>query len=215
MKVLTLMLILFLSGCSPKIKDLSRLCRHTSNSYACARIIEEHQLLKYSGQVQRTGDKLILKLDDKPGLMLQVSDKIPGGVWYSFRDYLKDLDSWLIHVQYYEGREYLLVHRRSGEKVLVPGIPESSPGNKRFVTYNSDLESGYTFNGFVVYRISGNAFRKEFEASPNDWGPADAKWKGDNRIVFQTESRKNGHVKPSARIIYKQEDRWEAVKRRK
>lgn len=174
-----------LAGCTSQMTDLDSLCKDVYNSYECAQIIEKYQLPHYNDLVKRTGNKLLLKTKRNQEVILEDIDKGPEGVWYCFRDYLKEINAYIVFVQYYEGGAYCLINSNSGNMVYVPGLIKISPNRQRIVSYNLDLEARYSFNGFVIYRMANDTFVKEFEIETEQWGPTDARWIGNDRIEIE------------------------------
>jgi len=110
-KIIGLVFFIFVVGCAPKIVDLNSLCKNIHNSYECAQKIEKYQLSKYNDYVKRVGNKLILKINNKSDEILEDSKKdTDESVSYTFRDYLKDINSYLLGIHYWEGGSYYLIN---------------------------------------------------------------------------------------------------------
>lgn len=202
MKYLIYILFLFCFGCSSKVVDLDDLCKKSNNSYECAQIIERYQIPYYSNFVKRTNLKLTLKLDNGKNLVLENIDKEEDGIWYSFRDYLKNINSYLINIQYYEGGEYYLINKSNGLKIILPGLLKFAPDNLRFVSFNLDLEAQYSPNGFVIYKLVNNTYMKEYELFTNDWGISNVRWISNSEIEVDKKELKNDQLSVTGKIIY-------------
>lgn len=172
-------------GCTTKTEDLDKLCNGIGNSYECAKIIEQHQIPKYSGMVKRVDKKLIFQLDNDKELALEDKDKESQGSWFSFRDYLKEINSYIVHVQYYEGGAFCLINKKTGDKVDIPGLIEISPDKKRFVSYNIDLIAEYEKNGFTIYTLTNGTYKQEYDIELMEWGPSKVKWIDNSTIEIE------------------------------
>lgn len=192
--------------------NLDSLCNNINNSYECAKKIEKYQLTKFSHLIKRNNNKLTLKIDNNADLILNDIDKeYDDGVWYSFRDYIKEINSYIVHIQYYEGDAYYLINKNSGEKIIIPGLVKISPNKKRLVSYNMDLVAEYTVNGFVIYNLTNTSFIKEFESKIdiNEWGPSNAEWINDNQIEFEKTVFKDTSETVVGKVIYEYKGKWE------
>lgn len=208
MKKYILVLLATLSACSQRVTDLDSLCRGLDNSYDCAKKIEEYQLPFFKDIVKRTDDKLILKTDNNSDVILENTDKEEDGVWYSFRDYFKGINSYLVTVNYYEGGEYYLVNKKSGGKILIPGLIKISPDGKRLVSYNVDLEAQYSGNKFVIYRVTDTGYVKEMDTDLSNWGPSDAKWINNNQLEFEKSELKDSGTTVTGKVVYVYDGNW-------
>lgn len=200
--------LLFLNGCTTEKKDLEQLCEDLDGSYECAQKIEQHQLLVYNDIVSRTDNKLILKRENNIDIVLQDVEKDVEGVHYLFRDYLEEINSYLIFIQYYEGGDYCLINKHSGQKIIIPGLVKISPDKNRFVSYNQDIEAMFSTNGFVIYKLLDNSFVKEYEVELSDWGPSNAEWLDDNNIEFEKYSWDGKSYGIHGKVIYEYDNTW-------
>lgn len=213
MRYVTIIFLIFaLTGCQSKLEDLDELCKDISNSYECAQKIEKYQINRYKNLVTREKDKLLLKLDNGEQLTLEDIDKegrSEGVVWYSFRELLEDLNVYVIHIQYYEGGEYMLINKNNGEKIKIVGKVKVSPDKQRLVSYNVDLEAGYSPNGFQIIRLLNDHFIKEYELIQDEWGPSNVKWINKNELEFEKTGWQNGSLEIIGKVNYIYKDnKW-------
>lgn len=150
---------------------------------------DEHaHIAKYKDLVKRENKNLLLKTTNGKDVVLKNTDNPEDAenyATYFFEDYLKSIDAYLVMIQYYEGEEYCLISKKTGEQIIVPGQILLSPDKKRFISYNMDLEAGYSPNGFAIYLIKDNTFENEFELYSEEWGPSKVKWINNNEIEIE------------------------------
>lgn len=104
------------------------------------------------------------------------------------------------------GTSYLLVNKINGNQVPVASSKILiSPDKQRVVSYNIDLISGFTTNGFQILNRKDDNFYIEYKSSPNiDWGPSSAKWLSNSEIEFEkTELDENYDGKITGVMRYK------------
>lgn len=154
--------------------------------------------------VKKEEGKLILKLDN--GTEKVILDIIGEGDVFSIIDNSKnqsedtrihtfdklheDINCYGIIVRYYIGMDYsnyyLLVNKKNGEEFTMTSTNiVISPNKKRILSYNYDLISGFTANGFDIVKFNGDNFILEYRLETIDWGPADAKWINDSELEFK------------------------------
>ncbi|MEP6912851.1 MAG: hypothetical protein ABI923_08865 [bacterium] len=162
-------------------KQLNAICAPTDNSYECAQAIEHHQLRKpeYARLAVRTRNGLRLRLHN--GTWLTVKDSQKKGVEtsvlkFSFRDYLRDIGYFLLHRQYYEGDDYLLIQDTTGSKFELQDVPVISPDKQRLVTASNGISGGYNANAVQIWQLmkSGVVLEQSFELK--GWAPSDPVW---------------------------------------
>lgn len=212
MRKFIILIIGFIVGCTPKNIDLDSLCKDIHNSYECAQKIEKYQLTQYDDLVKRVNNKLILKTDKKSNIIFEDIAEEANGVWFSFRDYIEEINSYIVHIHYYEGEAYYLINKHSGDKVQIPGLVIVSPSKLRIVSYSMDIEAGYSTNGFVIYKLTDSSFIEEFETELIDWGPSKAKWINDKQIEFEKSAWTGANVSVVGKVVYEFNDNWKIKK---
>jgi len=90
----------------------------------------------------------------------------------------------VVHVQYFEGSSFFLIHEGTGKKTEVYGPPVLSPGKDLFFTYNCDIAAGFSKNGIQVFRINKDASITGLAEIQKSWGPINVRWSGSNGIEF-------------------------------
>jgi len=85
---------------------------------------------------------------------------------------------------YYEAYGYILVHKATGEMTELYGMPVVSPDKKYILSFNQDLEAGFTFNGFQFFELK----EKPILIGTHElltWGPDNVVWKDSNTLLVQ------------------------------
>ena len=105
-------------------------------NYDCAQKIEALQLAAGVPTVARQQNQLILTLASGTVETYTDTEGEGGGGWafYSYINYLPEFNAYLLHIQYYEGSEFLLVQADNGAKLLLTSPPQLAPDGKHFFT---------------------------------------------------------------------------------
>jgi len=171
----------------PPGMELDDLCSGIDNSLECAQEIERYQLQKGENarRVKRQGVQLLLKLDD--GSWLIVKDDVDpddktSTIRYSFRDHLLKIGYFLLHRQLHEGRDYLMIHERTGRRYELHDVPAISPDKQRLVTASNGVTGGYSPNAVQIWRLTGNGLELEQTLELQGWGPSGPKWLDNDTI---------------------------------
>ncbi len=104
----------------------------------CAQRIEAYQLRTGIPTVERAEHQLHLTLANGTVETYTDTEGEGGGGWafYSYINYLPELNAYLLHVAYYEGANFLLVRVDDGRKLLLTSPPVIAPdGNHFFTTF--------------------------------------------------------------------------------
>jgi len=152
-----------LGGPSQTPFDLEELCKNIDNSYKCAQAIERFQLKHYPKYVTRKGNRLELTLKNGKIKIIENSPETDyddvEGKHYSFREYIQSVGYFLIHVQYWEGSKFLMVHDKTGKEFLIPEVPELSPDKDRLVSVSGGT---YQFNGIQIWKFTSGGLVLEW-----------------------------------------------------
>ncbi len=210
MKYILFVLLILNIACNRTSEiDFSTICNDIGNSYECSQKIEEYQLKRFNKIVKRDNDQLIITIDKSDNLIFKDADKeTDDGKWYTFRDYFKDINSYLITIQHYEGLSYVLIHKITGNSIDIPGLIQISPDKKRIISYNVDLEAGYSDNGFVIYQIKNGSFIKEYELYPDDWGPSKINWIDNKNVEIEKTIIQNDNNVVADKLELYYDDIW-------
>lgn len=195
-------------------EQLAALCADIQNSYECAQAVERHQLKKpeYAGRAARNDKALRLQLRD--GKSVTVTDSQPADeasvIKYSFRDYLSEIGYFVLHRQYYEGEEYVMLHDQTGKMFPLPSVPIISPDKSRVVTTFPGLSGGYSPNAVQIWRVTPAGLVQEYAAHPRAWEPTDAVWV-DNatiRLTTRTFPGTDGTIRTRTVEMKLRENKW-------
>ncbi len=158
------------------------------NSYECSRYLENELAREHPQLFSRQGSKLVISLTSG-GMKtyVDVADEKNhgvGGKWFNLVRYFPQIGYGLIAVQFYEGGTYYLLDLGTGRDEDIIAEPVISPDRKRIAVANVDLESRYTPNVLSVFRLQRSGLITEFIAKPDDWGPGNLRWIGNEEISF-------------------------------
>jgi hypothetical protein len=145
-----------------------QICKDIRNSHECAQAIECYQIKRYSKYFSRQNNQLKIKL--KNGKILALKDSLEDdvdGKWYNFREYLQDVGYFVIHVQYYEGNEYLMINDKTGKEYRIFEIPHISPDKRRFVSVSAS--EAYNPNGVWIWRFTPGGLVNELSYEPKEY----------------------------------------------
>ncbi|MDR2000762.1 MAG: hypothetical protein LBP94_04420, partial [Zoogloeaceae bacterium] len=96
--------------------------KNSVNSFECARGIEQKALSTEGKVVSRSGDALQIHTEKKIiSLVDVIVDSWSNYISYSYLGYNQTINSHILHVQYYEGFAYMVIHHQSGEQASPSG----------------------------------------------------------------------------------------------
>lgn len=199
MKYILITLMLFI-GCQKQAKDQTSNKDSINNTVGVPNLSaerdysekdinyrrKEHELLnRLNEKVWRNGDTLFIKLVNENIKKYINVDKDSGeDILYTFQGRLDGLDYYILHIQYYEGDQILLLNSSSGYDYYINAEPVTSPDLKFIATASFDLDAGYNPNELKIWRIEKDSLKLEFSLKPDEWGPSDIIWLNNNTIRF-------------------------------
>jgi len=151
------------------------------------------RIKKAAPAVSRSGDSLIFKSSNSKVAYLinnDNGDDVDNYAVYSFIQDMSKINQWLVMASYYESYGYIFIDKTSGDSTMLYGMPVVSPDNKYILTFNQDLEAGFTYNGFQLFEMNGS---KPVAAGTKElisWGPDNVKWKNSNTLLVQQSTIK-------------------------
>jgi hypothetical protein len=108
---------------------------HTWVNYRCAQQIEAFELEQGVPGIARANKQL--SIDTVQGTVIFTDQEAQGGddeESYSYLGFLPMLGHHLVSVHYFEGGEYLLINRETGELTQIPTMPVVNGDGSRFAT---------------------------------------------------------------------------------
>ena len=166
--------------------DVQSICDTINNSFRCARAVESRQLPR-SERAMRRGDTLFLALESGDTMRLEDegserrADQV---VYYSYQDHWPDPGFFVVHRQYYEGSEFVLVQDSTGRRTGVPDRPLRSPNGHRFAVLSLDLVAGYGPNVLQIWELDEGQPERAWETEPSQWGPRSGRWADSTTLRF-------------------------------
>jgi hypothetical protein len=161
----------------------NNLCRDISNYYECSALVEQKEIKKYKF-VTRKNKELIIRLSN--GNELKYTDVIPqkkeDGIkitHYTFREYIRTINSFIITSHYYEGGTDTLVNHNSGESIRIWNTPVIISPDAGHILIISGV-STYKTCGIQILKNGSLSAESIFETS--EYNPVNAKWI-DNRNI--------------------------------
>jgi hypothetical protein len=156
--------------------EFEKICAGMLQSFACARAIESRQLSRGVRGISRRG--AVLVIHTRSGRVVALEDTEQEGSEQSF-SYLKPMTRigfHLVHVQYSEWIEYLLVDMSSGAQFRIEDVPILSPDGAHFATASFDPdETGVS--SLQIWRLAPGGPQLEWRHEPKEWGPASPVWR--------------------------------------
>ncbi|MFW5767254.1 MAG: hypothetical protein ACOCXO_02690 [Bacteroidota bacterium] len=181
--------------------QLDTICDGQLYELECIKRVESHILKEHSNLASRENKTLHLSIENGEDLRFTSDDTPSPEKYISYRltDYFPSLNAYLVHLSFYEGSTNKLINRKSGNMIETDGEILVSPDNSRFLAYNQNLTTTYTFNGFEVYSAEDDDYKQEHKEGLN-WGPSDPTWLSNKKIEFVKISPMN--FEPDGKAVY-------------
>lgn len=146
------------------------------NTLNCARGIERKKLVEGDGTINRTDGTLRIRIADRTVTLVDKLTESGGDtIVYSYLGFNKKLNSHVLHIQYYEGDAYMVIHHSSGQNVFPSGYPIASPDGKHFLSISEDMFAGYSPNNVEIWQVTAGRYRRVANFEP-EWGPYQGSW---------------------------------------
>lgn len=202
----------------PAIDDrLNTICRDIRDPGACADAIENFQLSRQTRRVVRSGDHLSIELAS--GRRVTLTDRsaqVPEVIAYRYIQYLPSIGFHLVHVQYYEGTEMLLVSNVDGGRYFIPDVPRVSPDGTMIVAVSAS--EAFNANGVFVYRLHEGTLSPIFWHEPEEYALYSfSQWKDENSIELRKFTYADQKICPGSRfmtigvVLSMKQGRWKFV----
>ena len=109
-------------------------CQGVHNSLDCARAIERAQAQgKDRTYFRRNGNRLTIRLAAKHITLRDRDLDQADDYHYSYITFLPRQRLHVLHLQFYEGQGFVVIHHLTGELARTDGFPNPSPDLRRFV----------------------------------------------------------------------------------
>jgi hypothetical protein len=166
------------------LDTINRSCADTSNTFECARAVEQYRLGKGVPGVTRVGKRLAIAV--RNGTVVDLTDMPDSGaeeyIGYTYSEHLACFGHHLVHRQMYDTDGYMLVNADTGARIDVPGVPVLAPDCQRLT-----VVSGLPFAGSVlqIWRLNetGRAILEWGHQPDTDWTPGVVVWK--SPVLFE------------------------------
>jgi len=185
-------------------------CEGLYNSFDCARAIERAQAKGKDGVYFRRNDnRLIIRLASKHITLRDRDLDQSDDRGYSYITFHPRQKIHVLHLQFYEGEAFVVIHHLTGELAQIDGFPIASPDLRRFVAISHGGESGYYPTSIEIWRVRNGHMWPEYryESSPREWGPGSARWLDNNTIHIDGLCLEAERTCESARLSMKA-GRW-------
>lgn len=156
---------------------ITRVCVNTSNTYECAKAVEEYRLAKGAPGVTRVGKRL--SIVTRGGVTVDLTDTPDPAAedyaGYNYTEYLKCFGYHLVHKQLSDGESYVLVHADTGVRLSIASVPILSPDCGRLA-----VASGQTGGSLLqIWRATetGRATLEWGYEPDSPWVPGIVAWK--------------------------------------
>ena len=94
------------------------------------------------------------------------------------------IHKYVLHVNYYEGNEYILVDRKTGRTDTLAGPPVGSPSLIRLAAVFQRWPYE-TYGGIQVCSTIGGKLERTFTLNREGWVPQDLAWVSDQELIVQ------------------------------
>lgn len=107
---------------------------------------------------------------------------------YRFLGAVPQSEYWLVDVGYYEGNDYLLVHQRTGQHLIVDDYPSLSPSGRRVVSAANAYQDIYQSDGLVFWQF-GTARPQLVWRRNAPWVPQGLRWADEHTLLIKANEQ--------------------------
>jgi hypothetical protein len=155
------------------------------NTFRCARGIERKELAGTRKAIERSDGTLQIRTAKKVVTLVDNPEESgDSAIAYSYLGFSRELNSHVLHVQYYEGDTYMIIHHQSGNHAFPSGFPIVSPDGKYFLSLSEDMFAGYNPNNVEVWSVIRGGFHRIADFNP-EWGPHHGNWASPRRALVR------------------------------
>jgi hypothetical protein len=165
-----------LAHAAPTAVQLAELCASAEDQAHCGRLVEEAQMKRLPGMVERAGDELRVTLFPTGNVAFRDSVAVTGAKTYALWDYLDRINAVVLFTTDGDHSGFLLLQRANGKQVRLPSEPTLSPDRQHLVT--ADFCASGCDGELAVWRVTKDDVRKTLAWKPAvAWIDANATWK--------------------------------------
>lgn len=184
---------------APTIADLPTYSDDTTTNHSATATLEAARLRLTQGRVERRDSVLIFyPTAARPLHFVSSSCEVSDSCTvYRFLGLVPKSEYWLAEIGYYEGGDYLLVHQRTGQHLIVDDYPSVSPSGRWAVSAANAYQDIYQTDGLSLWRLSGTTKPQLQWRRNENWVPQALRWADDQTLLIKaTESDAQGNDQP-------------------
>jgi len=161
---------------APTAVQVAELCANAEDPSHCGRLIEEAQMKRLPGMVERAGDELRVTLFPTGAVTFRDSVAVSGAKTYALWDYLDRINAVVLFTTDGDQSGFVLLQRASGKQFRLPSEPALAPDRQRLVT--ADFCGSGCDGELAIWRVTRDDVRKiSAWRPPVAWSDASATWK--------------------------------------
>lgn len=170
-----------------EVEVLDSLTTLHKNSHRTALEIEKYLLNINKEFAKKDSAGLHLKMTNNKWKLISL-DPNTDETDNTFEHYFKDFGFYSVRTQWGEGNGYKLINDVNGETTNLFGRPYFSENGEFLISVNSDIEAGYSNNGFQLFKNINGKLKNIGSYKPNSWGPFSAKWVNNSTIILKNKT---------------------------
>ena len=180
---------------STDTSSLYSLSNATGDEFSKAEINFKDKILYDSTNLHKNAGTIKMQTDSKTKPFVTFTDTLPNTDETEIRDYqyfgqFPEIGVYVVHLDYYEGSEYILVHKSTGIQTSVWNKPKLSPSNKFIANLSPAYGMEGVPNGIQIWKVSKDrkATSKHIEIDQLVWVPYEFYWETDNTLVLHANT---------------------------
>ena len=170
----------------PDFAYLDSMDRIYDNRFEAALAYERHVASHYGERFKRDSSGLYVRLRNGKWKKLYPDESLDE-TGHTFEYYFPTFGYYSIRTQWGEGNGYKLINEHTGEVTRIIGRPYFSPDGAYVLAVSSDLEAGYSANGFQLLENKHGHLRLLLSQEYENRGIVRAQWKDDSTAVLLWE----------------------------
>ncbi len=164
------------SCAAPTAVQVAELCASAEDQSHCGRLIEEAQMKRLPGMVERAGDELRVTLFPTGVVTFRDSVAVTGAKTYALWDYLDRINAVVLFTTDGDQSGFVLLQRTNGRQYRLPSEPTLAPDRQHLVT--ADFCGSGCDGELAIWRVTRDDVRRiSTWKPPVTWTDASATWK--------------------------------------